>query len=230
MDENRWAGVRERVLALAGHPGAEQVFGLPDGEPLRAPLTRAQLAELEGQIGTRLPEEYRGFLLQVGAGGAGPSYGVFPVVLDADGRWGWEGDGGDMTDPARLGEPFATVRADAAELAALQARTPEEEDFPDDPDAFEAAYDEWDERHSEVLFSGERTIGAICLCHKGCCLRQWLVVSGPEAGTVWDDPRADWADIEPLTGPAGRSLTFAEWYMSWLEEAERTAERYGEAA
>ncbi len=39
--------------------------------------------------------------------------------------------------------------------------------------------------------------GAIPLATEGCALHEWLVVSGPEAGTVWRDARADFAGLHP---------------------------------
>jgi predicted ATPase with chaperone activity len=54
----------------------------------------------------------------------------------------------------------------------------------------------------------------------GCALRQWLVINGEQRGFVWDDYRADEAGIEPLRDSAtGNQMTFADWYMSWLDEA-----------
>ncbi|MFD8997881.1 SMI1/KNR4 family protein [Streptomyces abikoensis] len=46
---------------------------------LLPPLTQAELEEAECQTGVRLPEEYRTFLLEAGAGGAGPDYGSSPL-------------------------------------------------------------------------------------------------------------------------------------------------------
>ncbi|BCJ44430.1 hypothetical protein GCM10010168_12440 [Actinoplanes ianthinogenes] len=68
-----WTDVRARVAALAAHPGGAEVFGgrLGHGWMLEPPLTAAELAEVEGQIGSELPGEYRSFLLQVSRGGAG---------------------------------------------------------------------------------------------------------------------------------------------------------------
>ncbi|WP_370462996.1 SMI1/KNR4 family protein [Nocardiopsis sp. FR26] len=210
-----WTGVREQVLALAREPGAGEVFGAgAHGFGLLDPLTPGELAELEGQLGVRLPAGYREFLLRVGAGGAGPAYGLFPVVRGADGRWRWLGDGADLVASARLAEPFPVAGPDSESLAALRAREPEEEDF-------DGAYESWDARMEELLWAEDRTVGALCLCHLGCALRQWLVVSGPETGRMWDDVRVENEDLRPLTGEDGAPLTFADWYLGWLREATR---------
>jgi hypothetical protein len=194
-----WTGLRERV------PGLEK------------PLTAAELAELEGQIGVRLPEEYRRFLLVMGAGGAGPAYGVFPVRRGVDGRWAWHGDGAGLTDLTRLAEPFPIRRATPEQLAAMEQERPEEEDF-EDIEEFDDAFEAWQERWEPLLWGDDRTVGAVCLCHLGCAQRQWLVVSGPAAGQIWEDERADDLDLRPATGPDGTPLTFAAWYLGWLRE------------
>ncbi|MER7832295.1 SMI1/KNR4 family protein [Streptomyces sp. NPDC095602] len=216
MSAEIWTGVRERVLALAESPGVEKVFGFPyGGTPLEDPLTEEELADLELYCGVRLPDEYRDFLLHVGAGGAGPTYGVFPVRRDADGAWQWHGDGGDMTLPKRLAEPFRQ-HVNPEELDALLADQPDEEAY-EDIDDYDTANDAWEERLFATLWSDDHTVGAICLCHLGCAQRQWLVVSGPERGRMWDDARCDYVDLEPL------GVTFAQWYLNWLAEAEKTA-------
>jgi len=211
-----WTGVREQVRELAGAPGAAGVFGAgAHGFELSDPLTPEELAELEEQLKVRLPEEYREFLLSVGAGGAGPAYGVFPVGRGEDGRWRWNGDGSELVVPERLGEPFPVAEPDPESLTVLWAREPREEDF-EDADEFDAAYGDWDERMADILWSEERTVGALCLCHLGCALRQWLVVSGPEAGRMWQDSRADGVALQPLTDDDGTPLTFGDWYLGWF--------------
>ncbi|GAA3373819.1 hypothetical protein GCM10020367_35260 [Streptomyces sannanensis] len=205
MTTEPWAGVRERALGLGW---------------LADPLTEAELADLEAQAGVRLPEEYRDFLLRVGAGGTGPQYGVFPARRAEGGQWRWDGDGGHMTVLDRLAEPFPVRGPDPEVPAALEAERPEEEDFEDIED-FDAAWEAWDERTAGLLWTEDRTVGAICLCHVGCAERRWLVVSGPERGRIWADARCDDVDLEPLRGPDGEPLTFASWYLSWLDEASR---------
>ncbi|WDZ88777.1 SMI1/KNR4 family protein [Nocardiopsis sp. HUAS JQ3] len=216
-----WAGVRERVRELGRAPGADEVFGAGSHRfELLEPLTAEELAEVEEQVGARLPTGYREFLLRVGAGGAGPAYGVFPLVRGADGRWRWHGDGADLVAPARLAEPFPPTGPDPRSLAALRAEEPVEEDF-GDGEEFDRVYEAWDARMADLLWAEERTVGALCLCHLGCALRQWLVVTGPEAGRMWSDGRVDDEDLAPLTGGDGAPLTFTDWYLGWLEEAYR---------
>ncbi|MFG2754849.1 SMI1/KNR4 family protein [Streptomyces xanthophaeus] len=222
MIDQLWNGVRQRVAALGAQPASGQVFGsLGHRWVLEAPLTDDALAELEAQVGVRLPEEYRDFLACVGAGGAGPAYGLFPVRR-VQGRWRWEGDGADLADLAMVAQPFPDHGPDPELLDALLAERPEEEEFEEIED-FDDAIEAWDERWDAVMFAPERTAGAIVISHIGCAQREWLIVSGTHRGTIWSDCRADDADLVPLLDDGGRPVTFARWYTAWLEEAELTA-------
>ncbi|MEU2061157.1 SMI1/KNR4 family protein [Streptomyces sp. NPDC013455] len=215
-----WDGVRERVTALGTQPMSGKVFGAPSHEwALDAPLSAEELAELETQTGARLPEDYRTFLTRVGAGGAGPAHGLFPVRR-VRGRWRWEGDGADMAGLSLLARPFPERGPDPETVAALLAERPEEEDF-DEIEEFDDAIEAWDERWGAVMFAPERTAGAIVVCHQGCAQREWLIVSGGHRGTIWSDRRVDDMDLAPLLDHAGRPVTFTRWYLDWLEKAER---------
>ncbi|MEU6275715.1 SMI1/KNR4 family protein [Streptomyces populi] len=224
MSAGSWAGVREQIQELAKTPGADTVHGIKGhGFSLEDPLDERELAELEEQLGVRLPEDYREFLTQVGAGGAGPAYGLFPARR-VDGRWRWEGDGANLADLTRLSEPFPVQGPDPALVLALQAECPEEEDFEEIED-FDQAYEAWDEKWDTLMWNPERTVGAVVLCHLGCAYRQWLIVSGPERGRIWCDDRVDERDLEPLLGPDQEPVTFSRWYRDWLAEALRAAGR-----
>ena len=220
MVDQDWAGVRKRIVELGVLPASQKVFGaLGHRWALEDPLGEGHIAELEGQIGVRLPSEYRDFLAIVGAGGAGPSYGLFPVRR-VQGRWHWEGDGADLADLSRLAEPFPDQGPDSEVLDRLLAERPEEEDFEEIED-FDTAIEAWGERWEAVMFAPERTAGAIVICHHGCAQRDWLVLTGSHRGTVWSDPRVDDADLEPLVDATGKPVTFARWFTDWLDKAEQ---------
>jgi hypothetical protein len=220
MSDQWWAGVRERVEAVGAAAGSDGVFGGPSHRwRLADPLSPRALAELEAQTGVRLPEEYRDFLLYVGAGGAGPAHGLFPVRR-VGGRWRWEGDGAELADPSRLAEPFPDRGPDPELLDGLLARQPEEEHYAS-ADDFDRAMEAWEERWAAVMFAPERTVGALVICHLGCAQREWLVVSGRHRGTIWSDCRVDDVDLAPLLDGAGAPVGFARWYTDWLAGAEQ---------
>ncbi len=61
--------------------------------------------------------------------------------------------------------------------------------------------------------------GAFPICHHGCALRTYLVVSGAERGNVWFDRRAETGGIQPHSDPGGRHLTLLRWYERWLDDS-----------
>jgi hypothetical protein len=61
--------------------------------------------------------------------------------------------------------------------------------------------------------------GAIPIAELGCALSEWLVVTGPEAGHVWCDFRADYRGIRPLALGTLERVTFLQWYGHWLDGA-----------
>lgn len=221
-----WAGVRERVLALREAPFAAKVFGarfqgFGHDFLLEPPLDEAAVAAAEATLGVSLPADYRGFLRQVGAGGAGPHYGIFPL-RHGDRGWHWA-EGDDVScDGALLGRPFPSAEERTRRAEELDAGEPVEADFPDEP-SYLAAFRAWDDAW-EVLQS-EMTAGAVSLSHEGCGYYTWLVVTGPERGTLWFDGRAADLPLRPLVSAetGAERVGFREWYLAWLERATRQA-------
>jgi len=75
-----FATVREAVRALAAADAGLRRFGASHHRyELRAPLAAAELPGLEARLGAELPDDLRGFVAEVGAGGAGPGYGIVPL-------------------------------------------------------------------------------------------------------------------------------------------------------
>lgn len=174
------------------------------------------MGEIEDQLRVELPGEYRSFLLEVGRGGVGPAYGLFPVRR-TDGRWRWYGDGADLTDLDTLAQPFPHVAA--FNPADGLAEPPDEEDYGSE-EAFNAAEDAYWEKRREAVFHPEHSIGLLYLCHLGCAQREALVVSGPARGQMWADLSASAEGFCPLTDIAGTPRGFAQWYRRWLDKAE----------
>ena len=173
---------------------------------LDPPLTLAELEAFEARHSCRLPDDYRLFITRAGNGGAGPYYGLFPLgrMDDGFGFADWrENDGfvGVLSDPFPHIQPWNDVNG-RPKHGSLS-----EDDFMRERDAFDKEY-----------FDTHQVNGAIPICHLGCALRQWLIITGPEAGHVWDDERADYKGLRPLTTSTLERVRFGEWYLSWLEE------------
>jgi hypothetical protein len=191
-----------------------QVFGSTVHDYIvNPPISEDAVAQFEAEHRIALPHDYRAFLTTVGNGGAGPAYGLFELGrMDGqvrDTRWR-ENDGFVGT----LAEPFPHT----GPWNDLVGR-PVEEDFgPLDysvENDFDRAYEAFERRYMDPA----NVNGAIPICHVGCAKRQWLVVTGPEAGHVWGDDRAEDRGLYPLQAPGRPRMTFLQWYTTWLDEA-----------
>ncbi|MGA4839819.1 SMI1/KNR4 family protein [Streptomyces sp. G45] len=207
-----WAGVRERVLAVRDAPHWREVFGADwlgthgHGFRLEPVLTEAEVAAVERRLGAELPAEYRAFLRQVGAGGAGPDYGLFPRRPPAP-----------DAEPGQAGPPFrpeATAELDAHEAREPRAADYDDGDGGDGGDALRRAYAAWERRRDQL--EAALTEGTLYLGERGCAYSNLLVVTGPERGTVWEDVRAVGEGCGPCgagagTGSPSPSGTSAGW-------------------
>ena len=178
---------------------------------LHPPLSEARVAQFERHAKIALPSDYRWFITTIGDGGAGPFYGVFRLgEMDDDfasRRW-QEGDAvvGSLAAPFLLSDEWNDLTG-----------KPEDSRSEDDPDAYEAQLDAFEERYFHPVD------GAIPICHRGCALRVWLVVSGPETGNLWDDNRADYEGFAPIAASNAPRTSFLTWYHGWMDTSlERT--------
>ena len=212
MLDARW--VRESLDRLAR--AKANIFGA-NGHHflLNAALKEAEVASFEQRHGIRLPDDYRQFLTTIGNGGAGPDYGVFPLgKMDGWGRdefkpW-TENDGfvGTLSEPF----PFVQDWNDLSGEPADELRGDNESEYDRQMEQFEARY-----------WNSSLVNGAIPLCHRGCAIRIWLVVTGTQAGRLWRDGRAEFTGLSPLLLRDNVPATFSLWYSEWLENALREA-------
>ena len=215
--EAEFAAIQDGLRRLREAAVPLNVFGAEaHGFRTHPPLSEQIVRAFEVRHRITLPPEYRGFLLHVGNGSAGPAYGLFKLgeVDDGFGHKSWTEDGGFV---GVLSRPFPHTGPwnDLSEEPAY------DESRANDPrweEEYERQRDAWEDR---VYWNPANVNGAVPICHLGCALRQWLVVTGPEAGHVWDDDRADHGGLQPAQQLGLERITFLQWYRSWLDEALR---------
>ena len=214
--------ILQRLQELDRHDPQRKLFGANSHQyRLHPPVAHSDVAAFEAKYNVTLPDDYRVFITEIGNGGAGPYYGLFPFGEhddNADGTRPWQD--GDLVGDLSA----AFVHADAWNVPqSFWEKSPDvgADTSPDDEDVL---WEAWDEELKEHYWNPTVMNGAIPLCHRGCALRQWLVIKGPQRGFVWNDDRADEAGVYPLRDDQGRQLTFADWYMAWLTNADRAKE------
>jgi hypothetical protein len=181
---------------------------------LNQPLSDIEFSIIEKKYGCTFPENYKHFITKVGNGGAGPFYGIFPITMQDDGHelGGWDGGYliGDLSKPFQFTEhwnlpsEFWGEQPDPAEGTPLEIEN--------------KLWEEWDGKLEKEYWNTSIMNGAIPICHEGCALRDWLIITGQEAGNVWSDLRVDYEGIQPRKDKNGHKLDFCAWYIDWLDE------------
>ncbi|MFC9535091.1 SMI1/KNR4 family protein [Streptomyces sp. NPDC056975] len=167
------------------------------------PLTEAEVAEAEAQLGVGFPHEYRRYLLRVSAGGA-----VAQLEKSENGWW-WAGNSTTRRDLLCLPFPHPESYEDADDE--LYLRLPQAENYPNE-DAFSEAMSAWNAECWE--FDERKTAGSVVAKEHGCGFATLLVMTGPLNGTLWWDGRATCDLIVPLSldhSGGARPVTFGEW-------------------
>ncbi|WP_371677225.1 SMI1/KNR4 family protein [Streptomyces sp. NBC_01276] len=173
------------------------------------PLTEAELALAERELGVSFPAAYRAYLKEA----EHPRW-VYPPFRDERG-WVWGADGPAPAELLRLPFPHPDSYVDAT--ADLDGREPLPEDFADER-AFGEAWQAWDREYE--VFQDAKTVGSVVLQDNGCGFSTRLAITGPLAGTVWWDGRATCDLIVPLSPDhpgGGHPATFDDWlrHGSW---------------
>jgi hypothetical protein len=176
--------VAEKLKRL--REGKADVFGAEyHAFVLNPPLSEEDTSQFEREHRIKLPTDNRDFITQIGNGGAGPYYGVFPLGF-SDGSLGgldrWEERDGFI---GVLSEPFPLSEA-------WNDRTGEPSANLLDQD--EEEYEQQLKLYEERYWNPAIVNGTIPICHMGCALRLWLVITGNERRLLWRDGRADGGD------------------------------------
>lgn len=183
-----------------------EIFGANEhGFQLNPPLSEAEVAAFEQEHRVKLPPDYRQFLTSLGNGGAGPFYGIFPLGK-MDHNFGFAAWQEDNDFVGVVSEPFS-LAADWNDLTGRPS-----DDLVGRSKSYEAQLDTFEKSY----WRSSLMDGAIPICHEGCALRIWLVVSGPEAGKLWEDRRSEYAGIKRVKLADGSPATFVTWYNEWL--------------
>jgi len=169
---------------------------------INPPLPDVEVVAFEQIHRISLPADYRHFITHIGNGGAGPSYGIFPLgQMDENYnlKYWFERDGflGVLSDPFPLIVSWNNLSG-----------KPSDQLIDTDPDEYDRQFAAFE----EIYWNTVRINGAFPICHIGCGIRIWLVVSGDEAGHLWRDGRADYAGLSPLTLKDKSLATFSSWY------------------
>ncbi|WFL79023.1 SMI1/KNR4 family protein [Altererythrobacter arenosus] len=198
--------IREKLAALAEREWPENWGAREQGETtdfygwshhyrMEPTASEHQVAAFEQAHGVTLPEDYRKFLIELGNGGAGPGYGIFPL-----------GEGEEEQLPQELLQNLSTDFSliDTWNESRLAVGRGDNDSIPD-----------------EDYYSCSVIAGAIEIATDGCALFYLLVVSGPGKGQIWFDKRADGEGVVPVRDERGAILTFGPWYQRWLDDAFR---------
>jgi hypothetical protein len=197
--------------------GARKVFGSGVHQyRLQPPLSISVIETFENQNKVTLPGDYKYFITEIGNGGAGPYYGLFPFGKQSDFRQGFH-DWVDAESVGDLSKPFPHTATWNVPASFWQQQPNQDGAVPAAEGAGSA--NEWFLRLEEEYFDPSLVNGAIPICHQGCGVINWLVANGPQAGFVWEDHRTADQGIYPVHDEAGDQTTFSDWYMGWLHRA-----------
>lgn len=210
------AAIVQLLADLRQKDRKRQIFGaLAHNYTLNPPVSTSVIEEFESRYRITLPDDYRFFVTQIGNGGAGPHYGLFPLGQYDDGPWEKGYLVGDVS------QPFPHIEAWNLPVRFWQQEPQISPDLPADEE--QRLWDAWDSVEQEHYWNPAIMNGAIPISHIGCALRQWLVVNGKQKGFVWNDYRVDRGGVFPVVDEAGRQTTFSGWYISWLQRSHREA-------
>ncbi|MEN1987615.1 SMI1/KNR4 family protein [Paenibacillus hubeiensis] len=191
--------IREKWSLLRVLDAELELFGADHHEYEMLPvMTQEQITAFERKWDIRLPDGYREFLSTIGAGGAGPFYGL---EKPEDGVYAVL----DYPDELNaISDPFLFTEAWNWDY-----------DWYDDS----KDEDEWAALEHEY-YDPKWSAGMLRISNFGCGVSINLIVRGESYGEIWTDDRGNSNGIYPdhYFGNAER-LGFLDWYELWLDRS-----------
>jgi len=170
----------------------KKVFGAKKHRyKLNSCISESEVRSFESEHGIELPAQYRSFITQIGNGGVGPNYGLFPLAKTLE-----------HASDKEYGEFSLDKEFPHKKHWNMQCAIPTQDIPPERMQEYETFENEY--------FKNHHLNGSIAISDAGCGYIYLLVVSGDQAGTVWYDARVSDGGISPST------KSFNEWYGEWL--------------
>jgi len=184
------ARIRKKIVQAAKVDTNFQVFGASSHRyVLNPPVSEAEVQQFEEQYRIQLPACYRTFLTEVGNGGAGPFYGIYPLGKDIN-----EFCYDDSFDFLRNDCVLYPKMTDEYWDNLVNRLKDEEDDTPS-------------ETLAGIVFGGLLPIG-----HQGCTYYHVLVLNGNWEGKVVN------VDYDLQKPKFTFDDNFLDWYERWLDE------------
>ena len=159
-----------------------------------APVSLTEVRAFEQKHDIKLPENYVRVLTELGNGGAGPYYGLYPLdkilntFVDV-----WE-----MPEPVTgKDETFIDDSLTPEKWSEMNRLMDEAED--------DAAYD---------LLLEKCMANAVMICDQGCTYESMMMCSGSANGKIFN---IEWSEVWKH-GPKPTHMTFEEWYLGYFRE------------
>lgn len=192
MSSDHAAHLREVVERAGKADPMRRVFGAQKHQYCLNPVvSREEVERFEARYNVKLPPEYVFFITQVGNGGAGPYYGLYPLEKMAA-----------YTEYLEVYD-----KEDMQGLPAFIDRRMTREDW---AAAMERAED--DTAYDKVM--KEVCAGLLVIGTQGCTYDNLLMWKGSEQGKI---VYIDW-NLEPEYGPFLTGMSFLDWYESYFQE------------
>jgi hypothetical protein len=208
--------IKHKLDSLANRDRSFMVFGAKNHRyQLKPKLTAQQINSVETEYCCRLPNSYRSFLASLGNGGAGPGAGLFPLARHDHFHTLCHWKKSSLIGNLAQAFPHTT----AWNLPSTfwdQLPNPDHGQNEDEEDQIHL---ERDALIEQAYWSPHIMNGAIPICHHGCAIRTWLVITGPMKDTIWEDFRCNLEGIKPVMDESNRYIDFLKWYEYWLDES-----------